>query len=193
MHNNENKVREIEQILDNTNLKIASLNSFPHIPDIEETGNTFLANARLKAQHYHRILGMPVIADDSGLVVPALGGEPGIYSARYAGIQSDYQANNQKLLKNLAGFESDQRDAYFVCVMLYLDEKSEIDTEGRVHGQITEKPAGENGFGYDPVFYHPESKKTFAQMEANYKNRVSHRYLALQDLHTKLNRYWRNL
>jgi XTP/dITP diphosphohydrolase len=190
---NENKVREIEQILDNTNLKIVSLNLFPDIPDIEETGDTFLANARLKAQYYHRILGMPVIADDSGLVVPALGGEPGIYSARYAGIQSDYEANNQKLLKNLDGFVSEQRDAYFICVMLYLDEKSELDAEGRVHGRITEKPVGENGFGYDPVFYHPESKMTFAQMDANHKNRISHRYLALQDLNKKLDHYWSNL
>jgi XTP/dITP diphosphohydrolase len=190
---NENKVREIEQILDNTNLKIVSLNSFPDIPDIEETGDTFLANARLKSQHYHRILDMPVIADDSGLVVPALGGEPGIYSARYAGIQSDYQANNQKLLKNLTGFQSAQRNAYFICVMLYLDEKCELDVEGRAHGRIIEKPVGKNGFGYDPVFYHPESKMTFAQMDANHKNRTSHRFLALQELNIKLNRHWRNL
>ena len=189
---NEDKVREIGQILENTRIKFVSLNMFPNIPDIEETGDTFLANARVKAQHYHRILGIPVIADDSGLVVPALAGEPGIYSARYAGKHGDYAGNNQKLLTKMQGLTEDQRVAYFICVMLYLDSKSEIDAEGRVYGHITEKPEGKNGFGYDPVFYHPESKMTFAQMEPTKKNRLSHRFLALQDLNQKLGRHRTN-
>ena len=189
---NENKVREIGQIMENSKLNILSLNSFPDIPDIEETGATFLANARLKAQHYYRILNMPVIADDSGLVVPALGGEPGIYSARYAGSPADYKKNNDKLLAKMRDLVNEQRDAYFICVMLFLDENTEIDTEGRVYGRITAKPAGGNGFGYDPLFFHPPSDKTFAQLDPQTKNRVSHRYVALQKLNQQLQRYWYN-
>ncbi len=187
---NENKVREIGQILDNININIISLNAFPEISDVEETGESFLANARLKAEYYHQKLDRPVISDDSGLVVPALNGEPGVYSARYAGTHADYQANNQKLLRKMNQLDGDQRNAYFICVVVYLDSETEILGEGRVYGQISRTPAGSSGFGYDPLFYHPESKMTFAQMSPDLKNSLSHRYLALQELKNKLDHHW---
>jgi non-canonical purine NTP pyrophosphatase (RdgB/HAM1 family) len=186
---NEHKVREIFQILDHSDLEILSLNAFGEIPDIEETGDTFLANARLKAQHYHDVLNLPVIADDSGLVVPALHGEPGIYSARYAGKQSDYLANNKKLLAKMNDLHHKQRAAYFICVMVYLDEHSEIVSEGRVDGIITDHPLGANGFGYDPIFYYPPYDQTFAQLISGKKNKISHRFRAIQNLKPRLNAY----
>jgi XTP/dITP diphosphohydrolase len=189
---NENKVREIGQILNNSALDIVSLNMFSRISDIEETGATFLENALLKAHHYHNILNRPVISDDSGLVVPSLDGEPGIYSARYAGVHSNYERNNEKLLSKMQNLDGELRRAYFICVAVYYDSKTEIQAEGRVYGEITRFALGNNGFGYDPVFYHPESNMTFAQMDPGLKNSISHRYLALQDLKKKLDRYWNN-
>lgn len=189
---NENKVKEIGQILNNSALDIVSLNEFSQVPDIEETGETFLENALLKAHHYHNILSRPVISDDSGLVVPTLDGEPGIYSARYAGIHSDYVRNNEKLLSKMQNLDGELRRACFICAAVYYDSEIEIQAEGRVYGEITKFTLGNNGFGYDPVFYHPESNMTFAQMDPGFKNSISHRYLALQDLKKKLDRYWNN-
>lgn len=189
---NENKAREIGQILNNSALDIVSLNKFSSVPDIEETGATFLENALLKAHHYHNILNRPVISDDSGLVVPSLDGEPGIYSARYAGVHSDYLRNNEKLLSKMQNLDGELRRAYFICVAVYYDGEKEIQAEGRVYGEISRFASGNNGFGYDPVFYHPESQMTFAQMNAASKNKISHRSLALQDLKKKLEHYWNN-
>ncbi len=189
---NENKVKEINQILNNSALDIVSLNKFSGVSDIEETGATFIENALLKAHHYHNILNRPVISDDSGLVVPALDGEPGIYSARYAGSHSDYGRNNEKLLSKMQNLAGELRRAYFICVAIYYDGEKEIRAEGRVYGKISRIGSGNNGFGYDPVFYHPESNMTFAQMDPDFKNSISHRYLALQDLKKKLDRYRSN-
>jgi len=189
---NENKVKEINQILDNSAWDIVSLNVFSPVPDIEETGATFLENALLKVHHYHNILNRPVISDDSGLVVPALDGEPGIYSARYAGVHSDYGRNNEKLLSKMQNLDGELRRAYFICIAVYYDSETEIRAEGRIYGEIAKLTLGTNGFGYDPVFFHPESNMTFAQMDQGFKNSISHRYLALQDLKKKLNYYWNN-
>ena len=129
---------------------------------------------------------MCVIADDSGLVVPVLNGEPGVLSARYAGRESSYAENNRLLLSRLSGFKNEQRFAYFVCVAVYYDGKNMISAEGHAEGEIINIPRGENGFGYDPLFYYPPAQKTFAEMEDKEKNLISHRYRALQLLKSKL-------
>ena len=187
---NENKVAEIERILAPLSLRIISLNSFKDLPDVEETGDSFLANAVLKSEYYHRKLDHPVISDDSGLVVPALNGEPGIFSARYAGKAANYQKNNEKLLTRMAGLNNEQREAYFICVAVYKDSNTILSAEGRVYGRIIYQARGNNGFGYDPVFFHPESGKTFAELDSAEKNRISHRYQALQALYAQLSGYF---
>ena len=184
---NENKATEIAQILNTSNFALMSLNHFDSVPDVKEDGSNFYENALIKAKHYHRILGHPVISDDSGLVVPALGGEPGIYSARYAGEYANYQVNNLKLLKKMEHLAGGDRDAHFVCVVIYLDSEKTVAAEGYVYGRIIDAPRGSNGFGYDPVFFHPPSGKTFAELDAEIKNAISHRYMALSYLRGKLN------
>lgn len=187
---NENKVAEIERILAPLSIHIISLNVFKNLADVEETGDSFLANAILKSEYYHKKLDHPVISDDSGLVVPALNGEPGIYSARYAGIPTNYQKNNEKLLERMAGLKDKQREAYFICVAVYKDRDTLLSAEGRVYGRIISEPRGTNGFGYDPIFFHPQSGKTFAELDPDKKNQISHRYRALQALYTELSGYF---
>ena len=187
---NENKVAEIERILAPFSIRIRSLNSFKDLDDVDETGDSFIANAILKSEYYHLYLDHPVISDDSGLVVPALNGEPGIFSARYAGMHANYQKNNEKLLKRMAGLENGQREAYFICVAVYKDSNTLLSAEGRVYGRIIYQARGNNGFGYDPVFFHPESGKTFAELESEEKNRISHRSQALQALAEQLSVYF---
>ncbi len=189
---NENKVVEIKPILKELNVKLVSIVNYNKIPEAIENGETFADNARLKAIHYFKYLKKPVMADDSGLVVPALGGEPGIYSARYAGEKSNYLLNNQKLLKNMSIITDDQRGAYFVCSVVYKDENTEIIVEGKCEGRITRESRGKSGFGYDPIFEVPELGKTFAEIQAEHKNRISHRFIAFNNLAKKLNEYWQN-
>jgi XTP/dITP diphosphohydrolase len=187
---NEHKTREIERILAPLSLRILSLNSFDSITDVEETGNTFAANAILKAKYYHQLLNQPVISDDSGLVVPGLNGEPGIYSARYAGEHGNYQKNNEKLIDRMSGLTGTERQAYFVCVAVYKDDDTLLSAEGRVYGEIISTSRGTNGFGYDPIFFYPPLEKTFAELPATEKNKLSHRYQALQALTAKLTGYF---
>ena len=176
--NNPQKLQELHALLASLDYQILSQNTF-HVPSIEETGHTFVENALLKARHAARMTGLPALADDSGLVVPALGGAPGIYSARFAGTSSE---NIAKLLSALHGFPTEARRAYFYCVVVYL--LSEADptpfiAEGRWSGEILETPRGTGGFGYDACFYVRELQSTAAELPPALKNKVSHRGQAI--------------
>jgi XTP/dITP diphosphohydrolase len=183
---NRHKVQEIEKIFQIPEVEFESLTTFESIPEAIEDGKTFEENALIKAKHYYQYTKIPVIADDSGLVVPALNGEPGIHSARYAGEQSAYDKNNALLLSRMKNLSDEQRFAYFVCVIVYFNGSDILVSEGRAEGIIIDKLKGERGFGYDPLFYYPPAAQTFAQMKAEEKNRVSHRSRALHGMHEKL-------
>ncbi len=172
--NNEHKIREIKEILNGFEIKKASdvINDF----EVEETGSSFCENAYLKAKALSRHTNDIVLADDSGLEVFALNNEPGIFSARYAG-SGDDKENVEKLLKNLRAM--DDKRARFVCCMVAIAGDKVIQKEGYVYGRIIDKPVGNNGFGYDPVFVPEGYGKTFAQMPAEIKNSLSHRKAAL--------------
>lgn len=179
---NRHKVDEIRAIFNPESVTVLSLTDFPPVPEPVEDGATFRANAEIKAQYYYKNFRTPVIADDSGLVVPALNGEPGVRSARYAGDDSNYQQNNRKLLKELKPFTDDRRSAYFICAMAFFDGTNWLHAEGRVDGRILMAERGDKGFGYDPLFYYPPLDKTFAELDSVEKNRHSHRFHALQGL-----------
>jgi XTP/dITP diphosphohydrolase len=154
----------------------------------EETGTTFIENALIKAKHASQQTGLPALADDSGLCVPSLGGRPGIYSARFAGVNASDQQNTAQLLSELDG-QSDRR-AFFICMLVYLshaDDPTPIIAQAQWHGEIALTPSGNNGFGYDPVFLLPTVRKTAAQLSAAEKNAISHRGLALTSLTRLLN------
>lgn len=151
--------------------------------DVAETGTTFVENAIIKARHGAKISGLATLADDSGLIVPSLDGEPGVYSARYAGDDANDKDNNTKLLKAL--YNSQQRQAYFYCclvLMRHVDDPAPLIAEGRWYGEITQQASGNGGFGYDPVFYVPELKSTAAQLSPNDKMHLSHRGQAVRQL-----------
>lgn len=156
--------------------------------EAEETGLTFIENAILKARHAARASGLPALADDSGLAVDALGGAPGIYSARYAGGGGD-AANNAKLLEALADVPEAQRGARFISVvalLMHADDPTPIVCEGAWHGRILTEPRGSNGFGYDPLFWVPETECSSAELAADQKNRLSHRGRAMAQLRSRL-------
>ncbi len=176
------KVKEIREIFRHKNIFLYDLTAFPEIPEAVENGMSFTANARIKAKYYHQLIRLPVIADDSGLVVPFLNGEPGIYSSRYAGPDSDYTKNNRKLLEKLEHVPPGQRQAYFICCAVFWDSKVMLEAEGRIDGSIGFEAKGENGFGYDPLFLPDGSNKTFAELSSAEKNRISHRNQAFTRL-----------
>nr|WP_253264079.1 XTP/dITP diphosphatase [Geobacillus sp. DSP4a] len=168
-------------------IDVKSLLDFPDVPDVEETGSTFAENARLKAEAISRRFGCPVIADDSGLVVDALGGRPGVYSARYAGEDKNDARNIAKLLHELEGVPMEQRTARFHCALaVAIPGRPTAVVEAACEGYIAEAPRGEGGFGYDPVFYLPEKGKTMAELTPEEKNEISHRAKAL----AKLDEQW---
>ena len=179
---NKGKIKEFTAIFATINIKIIPQTSF-NIPDAEETGLSFIENAILKARHCSKHTGLPAIADDSGLEVFALNGEPGIYSARYSGEHGNDSANIQKLLTKLSGIKN--REARFVCTLAYtgheLDPTPTI-SQGFLDGEITENTCGNNGFGYDPIFKPADFDKTLAQIPSDYKNKISHRAKALNDI-----------
>jgi XTP/dITP diphosphohydrolase len=184
---NEGKIREIETALDIPSLVYKSLNDFPQAPEMVEDGSSFVENALKKALTVSRTLHMPVLADDSGLVVDALGGAPGIYSARFSGPGATDQANNEKLLTLLEGVPEAKRSSRFVCALVFCHPSGRtIQTEGMCQGMIALSPRGDMGFGYDPVFYLPELKKTMAQIPLKTKNRISHRAQALEKMRPHL-------
>ncbi len=178
--NNINKLIEVQSILTDLQYQVVGSNEFPDIPDVEETGNTLLENSLIKARTIHKITGLPTLADDTGLEVNILNGAPGIRSARYAGENATYEDNLNKLLKSLAGVPCGERQAQFRTVISFVNNLQEYWVEGIVKGIILHESRGENGFGYDSVFYIPELKMTFAELSMEKKNKISHRGLALE-------------
>lgn len=180
---NEGKVKEIKNMLEGMHIELVSLNNYKNVPDIVEDGESFLQNALKKAKTVSEITGEIVLADDSGLQVEALGGEPGIHSARYAGSKASDEENNNKLLAKLKGVPREARDAYFCCVLvIYKPGGTYYSFEGKWRGIIIDDKRGDNGFGYDPIFYVPELKKTAAELPPEIKNIVSHRGQAFAKL-----------
>ncbi|MBB3322435.1 MULTISPECIES: XTP/dITP diphosphatase [Atlantibacter] len=181
---NAGKVRELASLLRDFGLDIVAQTELG-VESAEETGLTFIENAILKARHAAAITGMPAIADDSGLAVDALGGAPGIYSARYAGVDASDRQNLGKLLVALKDVPDGQRQAQFHCVLVYLrhaDDPTPLVFHGVWPGEITRAPAGEGGFGYDPIFYVPSEGKTAAELTREEKSAISHRGQALKKL-----------
>ena len=182
--NNPGKVREFNAVLAGFNLEIAPQSAF-NVPEAEETGLTFVENALLKARNAALHSGLPALADDSGLVVDALGGAPGIHSARYAGPGADDRANIAKLLAELSGVPAERRTARFVCVLALLHYPADpmpLICQGSWEGVILTELRGANGFGYDPVFFVPGENRTAAELDLAVKNRLSHRGRALAQL-----------
>ena len=177
---NSDKEKELRSVLDDCPVEVMSLEQFPDIGDIEETGSTLYENAKLKADTVNRITNLPCLGDDTGLEVDALGGAPGIYSARYAGDDVSYEDNMTKLLEELRSTPSEKRIARFRTIIFYTDGERELYTQGEIQGIITKSPRGANGFGYDPVFYIPELKKTMAELTSIEKNKLSHRGQAMR-------------
>ena len=186
--NNADKIKEIKEILKSIPVEILSLKEAGIGIDIEETGSTFRENAYLKAKGISEIVeGAMVLADDSGLAVESLGGAPGIYSARFAGEHGNSKKNNDKLLRTLEGKNAGERRASFICAMvLVLEDGRALDVEGRIDGIIAEKEKGANGFGYDPVFFLEEYGMTFAEMDSETKNKISHRAKALEKIKVEM-------
>jgi XTP/dITP diphosphohydrolase len=187
---NAKKRVELLEILADLGIDLRDLTSYPQAPEVEEDGTTFEENARKKAVVLARALGEWVLGEDSGLVVPALKGRPGVYSARYAGKQGDDEANNDRLLAELAPLPADARSAYYVCTAVLADPKGEVkaSVEGRCHGVIIKERRGTGGFGYDPLFLIPEYHKTFGELSPTVKHALSHRARALAKLRPVLRR-----
>jgi len=177
---NEGKVKEIKEILGDFPIEVVSMKEMGITADIEENGATFEENSLIKARALVKLTGLPALADDSGLEVDYLNGEPGIYSARYLGRDTDYDYKNNYIIDKLSEAEGEERSARFVCVIsLVLPDGREFVERGVVEGLIGYEQKGENGFGYDPIFYLPEYGKTSAELPPEEKNRISHRGKAL--------------
>ncbi|WP_022852429.1 XTP/dITP diphosphatase [Thermodesulfatator atlanticus] len=184
---NSGKIKEIKALLADLPVEVKSVGDFPQAPEVEETGKTFFENAFKKAKEVAEATGELCLADDSGIEVDALGGAPGVYSARFAGEDATDEANIAKLLKELEGIPPEKRSARFKCVMVvYHPSGKWFKAEGVWEGQITEEPKGNLGFGYDPVFLVPELGKTAAELTLEEKNKLSHRGKALAELKEKL-------
>jgi XTP/dITP diphosphohydrolase len=180
---NEGKVREIREMLEGVRIELVSLSNYAGVPEIVEDGKSFLENALKKAKIISEFTGETVLADDSGLQVEVLGGEPGIYSSRYAGEKATDEENNSALLAKLKNIPQEKRTAFFRCVLvLYRKDGSYDYFEGKWNGQIIDERRGNNGFGYDPIFWVPELKMTAAELPAEIKNKVSHRGQAFAQL-----------
>ena len=186
---NAGKVREIGQLLQDLALEVLPQSDF-NVPDIEETGLTFVENALLKARNASQHTGLPAIADDSGIAVDVLQGRPGIYSARFAGVGASDMDNLEKLIDMVKPFAEEERTARFICSMVYLRHEHDpmpVIAEGVWQGQLVTDPKGEYGFGYDPIFYVSSHQCTSAELSPEIKNTLSHRGQALMQLLVKLN------
>jgi XTP/dITP diphosphohydrolase len=184
---NTHKLREVRQILDPLGIRaVIAVN----LPEVEEDADTFAGNAAKKARVYASFLKAPTLADDSGLVVPALDGEPGVHSARYAGQHGDDEANLRLVLQRIRERGLERPEAYFQCNLALAvagpENRVVLEAEGRVHGVIVDEPKGENGFGYDPIFFHEPSGCTLAELDPDAKNAISHRSVALRALAEQL-------
>jgi len=178
---NRGKMEEMSAILGHLPVELLALDAFPEIGDIPETGNTLKENAFIKAETVHRLTGLPALADDTGLEVDALNGAPGIYSARYAGADATFDDNYQKILKELHGIPVEKRTARFRTVIAFVNGGEKEWVEGVAEGRIIEEKRGIGGFGYDPIFYYPPLRKTFAELDSVEKNSISHRGKALRN------------
>ncbi|MEI5905610.1 XTP/dITP diphosphatase [Bacillus spongiae] len=184
---NKGKAKEFERMFAPYGFQVTTLLDIENAIDIEETGTSFVENALLKAETAAKEYQTMVIADDSGLAVDALNGEPGVYSARYAGSEKSDEANIEKVLEQLEGMNKEKRTAHFCCTLaVAAPGKQSVTVEGKCEGIITEEKRGENGFGYDPIFFVPSLGKTMAEMSPLEKNQISHRGNALKKLESIL-------
>lgn len=186
---NEDKLKEIQTYLESFSFNVLSLNKYPEIGEIIEDGKTLLDNALIKAREVFDKTGLPTISDDTGLEVDGLDGKPGVYSARYAGEECTYLDNVEKLLTDMKKIPIPNRTAQFKTVMVFKDKNQELIVEGVVKGLISRELKGDNGFGYDPIFFVPELGKTFGEMSAIEKNKISHRGNALRNLVDSLKKH----
>lgn len=185
---NNGKIKEIKKILDGLPFEIISMKDAGFDLDIIEDGATFEENAMLKAQALFNVVNNMVIADDSGLEIDFLNGAPGVFTSRFAGESTEQSVKNKKILYLLKDVEPRYRKARFVCSIAFVSENIKFTVTGSLDGQISEKPEGDNGFGYDPIFYVPEYRKTFAELPESIKNKISHRAIALQKLRNELDK-----
>ncbi|MFZ6691042.1 RdgB/HAM1 family non-canonical purine NTP pyrophosphatase [Undibacterium sp. SXout20W] len=184
--NNQGKLKEFRQILSPLNISLHTQSEF-QVPEAEEPFHSFVENALAKARHAAKLTGLPALADDSGICVNALGGAPGVLSARFAGEPKSDQRNNEKLIADLAN--KDDKSAYYYCVLVLVrsaDDPQPVIADGMWKGEIVAEPRGEHGFGYDPHFWIPDLQKTVAELESSQKNQLSHRGQALRALFEKL-------
>ena len=179
---NKGKIKEMRELLAPMNIEVLSLADFSPVDDAEENGVTFAENAMLKARYYFAHTGTLCLADDSGLEVDALGGRPGVYSARYSGEDATDAANNAKVLREMEGIEKDKRTARFRCAMALVGEGIELTTDGTCEGALLTEERGQGGFGYDPIFYVPKFDRTLAEMSSEEKNSISHRGAAVRKM-----------
>ena len=180
---NAGKLKEIRRLLESHGVSVLGLEGFPGAPDVVEDGRTFAENAIKKAEAVAQFTGLACLADDSGLVVDALQGRPGVHSARFSGDDADDRSNNRKLLDEMAAVPASRRQASFRCLMaLCLPTQPPRLFEGRVNGQILEREQGDGGFGYDPLFWLPEHNCTMAELPLDIKNEISHRGQAMRQL-----------
>lgn len=177
----------------NNKINFSTLEDFPNIGDIEETGKTLQENALIKARAVYSITELPTLSDDTGLEVDALHGAPGVYTARYAGKNCSYMDNVNKLLEDMLKVPIPNRTAQFKTVIAYVDNNVELIAEGRAKGFISRAATGENGFGYDPIFFIPEAKKTFAEMKIKEKEIYSHRGKAIRQMFSLLKEHFDKL
>lgn len=187
---NDGKLKEFKQIFEQKGIVVKSLKDINDDVEIVENGLSFEENARLKADGYAKSIGIPVLADDSGLEIDALNGRPGIFSARYAGDHND-AANNAKVLSELGGIPDEKRTATFhSTIVVRKPDGSELVANGNLRGRILAVPRGDNGFGYDPLFFVEAKNKTLAEMTREEKNKISHRALAIEDLLVNFDKFW---
>lgn len=187
---NDGKLKEFKQIFEQKGIVVKSLKDINDDVEIVENGLSFEENARLKADGYAKSIGIPVLADDSGLEIDALNGRPGIFSARYAGDHND-AANNAKVLSELGGIPDEKRTATFhSTVVVRKPDGRELVANGNLRGRILAVPRGDNGFGYDPLFFVEAKNKTLAEMTREEKNKISHRALAIEDLLVNFDKFW---
>ncbi len=178
---NRGKMKEMSSILAHLPVKLLTLDDFPQIGEIPETGETLKENAFIKAETVHQKTGLPALADDTGLEVVALDGAPGVHSSRYDGETATFEDNCRKMLQEMDGIPSEERTARFHTVIAFVSDSGNEWTEGMVEGRILEIKRGDGGFGYDPLFYYPPLKKTFAELNSEQKNNISHRGKALRN------------
>ncbi|MDQ0215422.1 XTP/dITP diphosphohydrolase [Oikeobacillus pervagus] len=188
---NQGKAKEFIQMFEPFSVQVKTLLDFPEFPDIAETGETFEENAQLKAKAVAESMQSVAIADDSGLIVDALDGRPGVYSARYAGLDKNDEANIDKVLKELQGIPFENRTARFYCALAIAMPNGKVNTvSGACEGYILSERRGESGFGYDPIFYVRHFGKTFAELSPSEKNSISHRGQALKELEKKITTFF---